>query len=144
MIRVVHPGSGSCFFYPDPGWSRGQKGTGSRIRNTDCYNKCFRVSTASSDVEDGRLPLVLLYELPPDTFQAGCKSYEIWGWIFSHFVYVYLTWGGIFSHSVYVYLTWGGSFSHSVCLYLKGQCHEIFDFRHFFMNQFPPSPWVSH
>jgi hypothetical protein len=32
MIRVVHPGSGSCFFtHPDPG-SRAQKGTGSRIR----------------------------------------------------------------------------------------------------------------
>jgi hypothetical protein len=29
MIRVVHTGSGSCFFpLPDPG-SRGQKGTGS-------------------------------------------------------------------------------------------------------------------
>ena len=27
---------------------------------------------------------------------------------------------------------------------LKGQCHEIFDFRFFSMNQFPPSPWVSH
>jgi hypothetical protein len=41
MIRVVHPGSGSSFFLPipdpevkkapDPG-TRGQKGTGSRIR----------------------------------------------------------------------------------------------------------------
>ncbi len=24
---------------------------------------------------------------------------------------------------------------------LKGQCHEIFDFRFFFMDQFPPNPW---
>jgi hypothetical protein len=23
---------------------------------------------------------------------------------------------------------------------LKGQCHEIFHFRYFFMNQFPPTP----
>ncbi len=27
---------------------------------------------------------------------------------------------------------------------LKRQCHEIFDFRVIFMNQFPPSPWVSY
>ncbi len=27
---------------------------------------------------------------------------------------------------------------------LKGQCHEIFDFWFFFMNQFPPIPWVYH
>ncbi len=27
---------------------------------------------------------------------------------------------------------------------LKGQCHEIFDFRFFVMNRFPPSPWVSY
>ncbi len=27
---------------------------------------------------------------------------------------------------------------------LKGQCHEIFCFWFFFMNQFPPSPRVSH
>ncbi len=26
--------------------------------------------------------------------------------------------------------------------FLKGQCHEIFCFWFFFMNQFPPSPWV--
>ncbi len=25
---------------------------------------------------------------------------------------------------------------------VSGQCHEIFDFRFFFMNQFPPGPWV--
>jgi hypothetical protein len=33
MIRDIHPGTGSRFF-THPG-SRGQKGTGSRIRNTD-------------------------------------------------------------------------------------------------------------
>ncbi len=27
---------------------------------------------------------------------------------------------------------------------LKGQCHEIFDFRFFCMNQFPPSLWDYH
>ncbi len=27
---------------------------------------------------------------------------------------------------------------------LKGQCHEIFCFWFFFINQFPPSPRVSH
>ncbi len=27
---------------------------------------------------------------------------------------------------------------------LKGPCHEIFDFKLFFMDQFPPSPWVTH
>ncbi len=48
MIRVVHSWSGSWFFYPsripDPGVKkapdpefRGQKGTGSRIRNTDFH-----------------------------------------------------------------------------------------------------------
>ncbi len=31
-----------------------------------------------------------------------------------------------------------------ICASLKGQCHEIFDFRFFFLNQFPTSPWVSH
>ncbi len=35
MIRVVHPGSGSWLF-THPG-SRGQKGTGSRIRNTAIF-----------------------------------------------------------------------------------------------------------
>jgi hypothetical protein len=34
MIRVVHPGSGSGFFFTHPG-SRGQKGTEFRIRNTE-------------------------------------------------------------------------------------------------------------
>ena len=29
-------------------------------------------------------------------------------------------------------------------VYLKGQCHEIFCFWFFFMNQFPPSPRVFH
>jgi hypothetical protein len=28
--------------------------------------------------------------------------------------------------------------------YLKGQCHEIFFFWFFFINQFPPSPRVFH
>jgi hypothetical protein len=37
MIRVVHPGYGSRFFLPIPdAGCRGQKGTGSRVRNTDC------------------------------------------------------------------------------------------------------------
>ncbi len=27
---------------------------------------------------------------------------------------------------------------------IKGQCHEIFNFWFFFMNQFPPSTWVYH
>jgi hypothetical protein len=38
MIWDVHPGSGSSFFHiPNPG-SRGQKGTGSRIQNTEKNN----------------------------------------------------------------------------------------------------------
>ncbi len=41
MIRVFHPGSGSWFFFTHPG-SRGQKGTGSRIRNTGFKSRCRR------------------------------------------------------------------------------------------------------
>ncbi len=33
----------------------------------------------------------------------------------------------------------GGIFG-VVSIGFKGQCHEIFNFRVFFMNQFPPSP----
>jgi hypothetical protein len=33
---------------------------------------------------------------------------------------------------------------HVILQYLKGQCHGIFNFRFFFMNQFSPSPWLSH
>jgi hypothetical protein len=41
MIQVVHPGSGSCFFYPSR--IQGQKGIGSRIQiyNTVACFDCF-------------------------------------------------------------------------------------------------------
>jgi hypothetical protein len=52
MIRIVHPGSGSGFFLPIPDiGSRGQKGTGSRIRicNTEFDHKI--VESLDPDLE---------------------------------------------------------------------------------------------
>jgi hypothetical protein len=33
--------------------------------------------------------------------------------------------------------------SQTVLDHLKGQCHGIFDFRFFSMNQFPPNPGIN-
>ncbi len=71
------------------------------------------------------------------------KFYAAFGTIGTELVYVF---SKKQTETLHLCFFFNAKIAHTYAMYrnflicLKGQCHEIFDFCFFFMNQFPPSP----